>query len=150
MQPYLYGGMDLVLAGDTRGIPFPLSDEAWRSIRLKVEDALFDGDTEDVFGAVSRATADRWIASGRSRYLPTPDGQSISDCILSPDVSFPNWLTVAEFRQIVSNQGFRLDAEDTGLGYDLSPQYRELLHSMESLDARLGAGRTRLFYWFDH
>lgn len=94
---------------------------------------------------VTPERAARWVAEGWSHYytppvrlFSMPEPVRVSD----PEWRNPSWLLLREVYQALIHFGLELE--------QLPLEFRTILGVMEAFEQWLGAGRTRLVFWFDN
>lgn len=114
-----------------KGFPAPVSWTACHHHALHVVD---EGDVRESFEAglpaISEAEALEAVEAGRSQFLSRHGANLISH----PEHLWPNWLTLAEFRQCAGDMALSLECELT-------------LGMMEALERR--GLHARIVFWFD-
>jgi hypothetical protein len=109
----------------------------------------YEDTLDPVLPTITPPRADRWLEEGLS--VEGPPLRMIRSGgirhrrplrrVSCPNWHCTSWLTLAEFRQALDHHGLL-----PGLKADI----HALLAAMQALEEQLGAGRTRLVYWFDN
>lgn len=101
---------------------------------------------------VTRETALEWVRQGKSQWGNALRTQKFTrqkklelgfsyDLISNPNWHTPSWLTLIEIERALEN--FEIATES------IPGEFQAIIAAMKMLESHLGAGKTRLVFWFD-
>lgn len=118
-----------------RGLPPRLTWEVAKHFYYAV---LAPGEEPEWTGEkyVSQEEAESWVHKGYSEYVHQGDLLYVTD----PDAHSANWLTLPEIDEALKAHNIQPD--------EIPLEFHLVMDIMAVIDQRLGAGRTRLVFWF--
>jgi len=121
-----------------RGLPPRYSEEVAEAVFFGVRD---DDDNEPwMYDWVTRAQADKWVASGQSFYCDS--GAKTRTVVSNPDLHTISYLSLQEIGEALRHHGLELAGTPI--------EFQAIVAAMKVLEGGLGKGRTRIVFWFDN